>query len=201
MWDFLREMGETDVGGAAVVGSGGHSGTMGFGTENKISKTRIANLAKMCGWLIAKGAVDLTIFKASSAQYGFDCMLTSPLQPVDFTSLQPKTKTFFRSMLTYIFLGVRTESPLFKLPPAKTSQSGKPVTTQAAVEDARDLIRATFQKSLAHTSLAQGMNYFLRSNDMKKIVNGDALEEIGEQGRAVVKDGLKVARDVVVVAA
>ncbi|KAI5449654.1 suppressor of glycerol defect [Naganishia albida] len=183
MWDFLREMGETDVGGAAVVGSGGHSGTMGFGTENKISKTRIANLAKMCGWLIAKGAVDLTIFK-----------------PVDFTSLQPKTKTFFRSMLTYIFLGVRTESPLFKLPPAKTSQSGKPVTTQA-VEDARDLIRATFQKSLAHTSLAQGMNYFLRSNDMKKIVNGDALEEIGEQGRAVVKDGLKVARDVVVVAA
>ena len=36
---------------------------------------------------------------------------------------------------------------------------------------------------------------------MKKVVNGDALEEIGEQGRAVVKDGLKVARDVVVIAA
>lgn len=103
-------------------------------------------------------------------------------------------------MLTYIFLGVRTESPLFKLPAVKTSQSGKPVTTQA-VEDARDLLRATFQKSLAHTSLAQGMNYFLRSNDMKKVVNGDALEEIGEQSRAVVKDGLKVARDVVVIAA
>ncbi|KAJ9099690.1 hypothetical protein QFC20_005622 [Naganishia adeliensis] len=175
MWDFLREMGETDVGGAAVVNSGGHSGTMGFGTENKISKTRIANLAKMCGWLIAKGAVDLTIFK-----------------PVDFTSLQPKTKIFFRSMLTYIFLGVRTESPLFKLPAAKTTQPLKMLET---------LLRASFQKSLAHTSLAQGMNYFLRSNDMKKVVNGDALEEIGEQGRAVVKDGLKVARDVVVIAA
>jgi nucleolar MIF4G domain-containing protein 1 len=63
MWDFLREMGETDVGGAAVINSGGHSGTMGFGSDNKVSKTRIANLAKMCGWLIAKGAVDLTIFK------------------------------------------------------------------------------------------------------------------------------------------
>lgn len=66
MWDFLREMGETDVGGAAVINSGGHSGTMGFGSDNKVSKTRIANLAKMCGWLMAKGAVDLTIFKVGS---------------------------------------------------------------------------------------------------------------------------------------
>jgi hypothetical protein len=122
------------------------------------------------------------------------------VQPVDFTTLQTKTKTFFRSMLTYIFLGVRTESPLFKLPASKSSKSGKPIPTQA-LEDARDLLRATFQKSLAHTSLAQGMNFFLRSNEMKKVVNGDALEEIGDEGRAVVKDGLKVARDVVVVAA
>lgn len=103
-------------------------------------------------------------------------------------------------MLTYIFLGVRTESPLFKLPAQKPSKSGKPIITQA-VEDARDLLRATFQKSLAHTSLAQGMNFFLRSNEMKKVVNGDVLEDIGEEGRAVVRDGLKVARDVVVVAA
>ncbi|KAJ9102045.1 hypothetical protein QFC19_004973 [Naganishia cerealis] len=183
MWDFLREMGETDVGGAAVINSGGHSGTMGFGTDNKVSKTRIANLAKMCGWLIAKGAVDLTIFK-----------------PVDFTNLQPKTKTFFRTTITYIFLGVRTESPLFKLPSSKTSKSGKSVSTQA-IEDARDLLRATFQKSLAHTSLAQGMNFFLRGSEMKKVVNGDLLEEIGDEGRAVVKDGLKVAKEVVVVAA
>lgn len=79
MWDFLREMGETDVGGAAVVNSGGHSGTMGFGTENKISKTRIANLAKMCGWLIAKGAVDLTIFKVRQALQLCACILTRPL--------------------------------------------------------------------------------------------------------------------------
>lgn len=103
-------------------------------------------------------------------------------------------------MLTYIFLGVRTESPLFKLPAAKTSKSGKPIATQA-IEDARDLLRATFQKSLAHTSLAQGMNFFLRSNEMKKVVTGTALEEIGEEGRAAVKDGLKVAREVVAVAA
>jgi nucleolar MIF4G domain-containing protein 1 len=79
MWDFLREMGETDVGGAAVVNSGGHSGTMGFGTENKISKTRIANLAKMCGWLIAKGAVDLTIFKVRLTLQLCAYMLTRPL--------------------------------------------------------------------------------------------------------------------------
>ncbi|KAJ9118524.1 hypothetical protein QFC24_006178 [Naganishia onofrii] len=183
MWDFLREMGETDVGGAAVINSGGHSGTMGFGSDNKVSKTRIANLAKMCGWLIAKGAVDLTIFK-----------------PVDFTALQPKTKTFFRTTITYILLGVRTESPLFKLPASKTSKSGKPVSSQA-IEDAHDLLRATFQKSLAHTSLAQGMNFFLRGGEMKKVVNGDMLEEIGDEGRAVVKDGLKVAKEVLVVAA
>ncbi|KAJ9092107.1 hypothetical protein QFC21_006973 [Naganishia friedmannii] len=183
MWDFLREMGETDVGGAAVINSGGHSGTMGFGSDNKVSKTRIANLAKMCGWLIAKGAVDLTIFK-----------------PVDFTALQSKTKTFFRTTIAYIFLGVRTESPLFKLPASKISKSGKPIITQA-IEDAHDLLRATFQKALAHTSLAQGMNFFLRSGEMKKVVNGDMLEGIGDEGRAVVKDGLKLAKEVLVVAA
>lgn len=35
---------------------------------------------------------------------------------------------------------------------------------------------------------------------MKKVVNGDILEEIGDEGRAVVKDGLKVAKEVLAVA-
>lgn len=61
LWDFLRELGESGIGGPEVLRQAEE-----FDNGNgalAVSRIRINNLAIAFGWLIAKGAVSIVILK------------------------------------------------------------------------------------------------------------------------------------------
>ena len=60
LWDFLRDLGESSVGGAAVIKNAKED--IDF-DDKTISKTRIQHVAKAYAWWIAKDCVSLIILK------------------------------------------------------------------------------------------------------------------------------------------
>ncbi|KAF8738810.1 hypothetical protein RHS02_05516, partial [Rhizoctonia solani] len=88
LWDFLRSLGETQVGGEAISRDEAASG-------DEVSNTMISNYAKAYAWWLARGSVALTIFK-----------------PVEFLVLQPRTKQFFMSLFAQMVISSQSNSPL-----------------------------------------------------------------------------------------
>ncbi|CCM01388.1 uncharacterized protein FIBRA_03439 [Fibroporia radiculosa] len=97
LWDFLRDLGETNVGGAELIKNLGEDG--GFGVKN-ISSTRMKNVARAYGWWIAKNCCTLAILK-----------------PVDFTVLKPRSQTFLKELFTHIFISTQLSTPLLNVDP------------------------------------------------------------------------------------
>ena len=64
MWDFLRDLGETNVGGAEIIKNLGDADMAGFNVKH-ISGTRMRNVARAFGWWIAKDCCTLAILKVS----------------------------------------------------------------------------------------------------------------------------------------
>ncbi|KZS94270.1 MIF4G-domain-containing protein [Sistotremastrum niveocremeum HHB9708] len=93
LWDFLRELGETEAGGAEILKS--NAATDVSASKQQISSTRRTNVARAYAWWVAKGAVTLAILK-----------------PLDFAVLQPETQTFLRTFFSYVFIGTQTSSPI-----------------------------------------------------------------------------------------
>ncbi|PPQ83942.1 hypothetical protein CVT26_008765 [Gymnopilus dilepis] len=91
LWDFMRELGETSVGGAAVT-----KNIEEVDIEGKsVSETRLRNIAKAYAWWVAKDAVTIQILKA-----------------VDFTMLKPRTKEFLKELFVQIFINSQRTTPL-----------------------------------------------------------------------------------------
>jgi nucleolar MIF4G domain-containing protein 1 len=59
LWDFLRDLGESNVGGAAVIKN---AKDVEFDVKS-ISKTRMQHVAKAYAWWIAKDCTSLMILK------------------------------------------------------------------------------------------------------------------------------------------
>jgi nucleolar MIF4G domain-containing protein 1 len=64
-WDLLRELGETNVGGAELT-KNINDATAGFVVQDMT--TRLKNIAKAYAWWIAKDSSSLTIFKVCPCQ-------------------------------------------------------------------------------------------------------------------------------------
>ncbi|KZT00798.1 ARM repeat-containing protein [Laetiporus sulphureus 93-53] len=92
LWDFLRDLGETNVGGAEVIKNLGEDS--GFNVKH-ISSTRMRNIAKAYGWWVAK-----------------DCCTLAILKPVDFTILKQQSHTFLKELLSQIFISTQVSTPL-----------------------------------------------------------------------------------------
>ncbi|KAG6910848.1 hypothetical protein DXG01_007164 [Tephrocybe rancida] len=92
LWDFLRDLGETSVGGAELIKN--LTDDDGFDIKS-ISPTRMRNVARAYGWWIAK-----------------DCVTLAILKPVDFTSLKKTTTEFLREMLVQIFICSQRTTPM-----------------------------------------------------------------------------------------
>ncbi|KAG6896315.1 hypothetical protein C0992_009105 [Termitomyces sp. T32_za158] len=123
LWDFLRELGETSVGGTELIKS--LKDDDGFDLKNT-SSTRIRNVARAYGWWIAKDCVTLLILK-----------------PVDFTSLKKTTTEFLREMLLQTFICSQRTTPLITLEPKDV-----PATrNRSAIEEI--FIKATRNQTLA----------------------------------------------------
>jgi nucleolar MIF4G domain-containing protein 1 len=64
LWDFLRDLGEANVGGAEVIKNLKDDRDEGAAFDVKsISSTRIRNVAKAYAWWVAKDCVTLAILK------------------------------------------------------------------------------------------------------------------------------------------
>lgn len=64
LWDFLRDLGETSVGGAEVLKNLNDDSNPSFDV-GKISSTRIRNVARAYAWWITKDSCTLAILKVS----------------------------------------------------------------------------------------------------------------------------------------
>lgn len=93
LWDFLRDLGESSVGGVEVIKSL-KDNDVGFDVKS-MSPSRMKNVAKAYAWWIAKDCCTLTIFK-----------------PVDFTVLRPQTRTFLKELFIQLFIASQVSSPM-----------------------------------------------------------------------------------------
>ncbi|KAK7050892.1 suppressor of glycerol defect [Paramarasmius palmivorus] len=123
LWDFLRDMGETEVGGMEVIKSLKEG--EGFDVKS-ISSSRLRNVAKAYAWWIAKDSISLAVLK-----------------PVDFTQLKSQTRTFLRELFVNIFVCSQSSSPLI-------DSNGQGISTtrnRGAIEEI--FIKATRIQTLA----------------------------------------------------
>ncbi|KAJ3515422.1 hypothetical protein NLJ89_g1761 [Agrocybe chaxingu] len=92
LWDFLRDLGESNVGGAAIV----KNLEEGDGFDLKeIPEVRLRNIARAYGWWIAKDSVSLAILK-----------------PLDFTVLKSTTRSFLRELFMQILVNSQRSAPI-----------------------------------------------------------------------------------------
>ncbi|TFY83229.1 hypothetical protein EWM64_g793 [Hericium alpestre] len=92
LWDFLRDLGETTVGGAEIIK--GLKDDVDFDVKS-IFSTRRRNVAKAYAWWIAKDNITLAVFK-----------------PVDFMAIKPQTHRFLAEFCKQLFLSSQTPTPI-----------------------------------------------------------------------------------------
>ncbi|OJA13626.1 hypothetical protein AZE42_03974, partial [Rhizopogon vesiculosus] len=100
LWDFLRDLGETSVGGVEVIKHLKENDAGRFDVKS-MSPSRMKNIAKAYAWWIAKDCCTLTIFK-----------------PVDFTLLKPQTRAFLRELFIQLFVASQVSSPMLSNDPS-----------------------------------------------------------------------------------
>ncbi|KAJ6508008.1 hypothetical protein C8R47DRAFT_1036862 [Mycena vitilis] len=98
LWDFLRDLGEANVGGAEVI-KNLKDDEDSFDIKS-ISSTRIKNVARAYAWWIAK-----------------DCVTLGILKPVDFTTLKPQSQQFLKELLVQLFVSSQVTTPVIGVSP------------------------------------------------------------------------------------
>nr|XP_018267412.1 MIF4G/MA4 domain-containing protein [Kwoniella dejecticola CBS 10117]OBR89570.1 MIF4G/MA4 domain-containing protein [Kwoniella dejecticola CBS 10117] len=150
LWDFLREL----------------ENSSGDISKSKKLRTRTGNIAKAIGYVVGRGGLDLTIFKA-----------------IDFTTLSAPLLTFLISFLIHFLLAIHTVSPIFTLPKSFNSKH----------DFDEEGVQEKFEKTLSNTELAGGWLYVLERGQ-KKI--GEAVDALGEREKQIVKRGIEIGRGV-----
>lgn len=115
LWDFLRGIGESSVGGAEVLKNlkGSEDGL----EVKDMSTTKMNNVANAYAWWVAKGCVTLSVFK-----------------PVDFTVLKPRTRDFLSYFFRQLFANSQTPVPILQsdAPPTRDKASLEEIFVKAA---------------------------------------------------------------------
>ncbi|KZT53500.1 ARM repeat-containing protein [Calocera cornea HHB12733] len=167
LWDFLRELGETDVGGAEIIKSArDREEVVGF--DVSATKSRIQNLAKAFAWLVAKSASNLMIFR-----------------PVTFTALQPRTVTFFQLFLAHMIIDSQLRTPVIDL-------NDK---VQLPKKHNSEALEQTVIKAASNGGLSKGLIYFISKLAPPVQEYPPAVAETIEWGLDLMKDTLKTGMD------
>jgi len=147
LWDFLRDLGESDVGGADIVSQ---DNAKSFDIKN-ISPTRIQNLAKAYAWWVAKGSSSLTIFK-----------------PVDFVKLQPQTRVFFKTFFAQLFVSNQASTPALDF----TSSGPEPPRNRETLEAVmmKVLHSSTLSRGIVYFLSKSPLEALAQSKEMKKLL-------------------------------
>lgn len=175
LWDFLRGIGESSVGGAEVLKNMKDS-EESFEVKDT-SSAKMNNIASAYAWWIAKGCVTLSVFKVRSFYISIFLVTKLLPQPVDFTVLKPRTRDFLSYFFRQLFINSQTSIP--------TLQSDLPATrNKASLEE-------IFVKAARIQVLAMGLVYFL--TETKK----GSEEEFIRWAIGVAIDALRTGLDVV----
>ncbi|KAH7930221.1 ARM repeat-containing protein [Leucogyrophana mollusca] len=135
LWDFLRDLGETTVGGAEVIKNLEDDDGSRFNVKT-INPSRMKNVAKAYAWWIAKDCCSLTILK-----------------PVDFTFLKPQTQKFIKELFIQVFVASQVSSPIL----------GNGPNDYPASRNRGDL-EEVFKKASRIENLGVGLLYFMSEN-------------------------------------
>ncbi|KAG0051184.1 suppressor of glycerol defect [Linnemannia elongata] len=134
LWDLLREMGATDVGGMEKVKDGqviGLDDGISSSNDKKVPLRRIVNISKMYAFLITSQDLSLVMLKT-----------------VTFTSLPAQPTLFFQLLMTNIILSSQ--------PQQQEGSKEKPKQSAQAVAD-------IFIRAAVNPTLAQGIIFFLQA--------------------------------------
>nr|QDK64589.1 putative Sgd1p [Ganoderma lucidum] len=134
LWDFLREMGETTVGGVEILKNLDDDDRAGFNVKS-ISAARLRNVARAFGWWIAK-----------------DCCTLAILKPIDFIALKAQARTFMRELFVHVLANTQLATPLLRSERAEDLPNTK---NKAPLEE-------VFVKGSKIQAVALGLMYFLR---------------------------------------
>ncbi|EIW57543.1 ARM repeat-containing protein [Trametes versicolor FP-101664 SS1] len=135
LWDFLRDMGETTVGGAEILKNLSEDDHAGFNVKS-ISSSRMRNVARAYGWWLAK-----------------DCCTLAVLKPVDFTVLRPQSQTFLRELFVHTLANTQLATPLL----AEGRTEDLPTTRN------RGPLEEVFLRGSKIQTVALGLVYFLQT--------------------------------------
>ncbi|OJT11465.1 Suppressor of glycerol defect protein 1 [Trametes pubescens] len=135
LWDFLRDMGETTVGGAEILKNLSEDDRAGFNVKS-ISPSRMRNVARAYGWWLAK-----------------DCCTLAVLKPVDFTVLKPQSQTFLRELFVHTLANTQLATPLL----AEGRTEDLPTTRN------RGPLEEVFLRGSKIQAVALGLVYFLQT--------------------------------------
>ncbi|GAC98338.1 hypothetical protein PHSY_005931 [Pseudozyma hubeiensis SY62] len=172
LWDFLREIGQKQVGGekfsAALFESEDQSGA------KKVDPRRIGNMARAYAWWISK-----------------ECLSLQSLKTIDFTALHPVPAQFLGLLLIHLVLSIQSKSA------AKTLHLP---TVTAALK--HEKLAKLVQGNLIGGSpdLVKGLLLFLNTKlderSQRKLVLGEekGLREKMQPLLEVVKEGAEVVR-------
>ncbi|KAF9331399.1 suppressor of glycerol defect [Podila minutissima] len=140
LWDLLREMGASDVGGMEKVKDGQVIGLDDGQGGKKVALRRIVNLSKMYAFLITSHDLSLVMLKT-----------------VTFTSLPTQPTLFFQLLMTNIILSSQPQihSPL-QNQKEKEAPREKPKLNGQALAD-------IFIRAAVNPTLAQGIIFFLQA--------------------------------------
>ncbi|KAK0223272.1 hypothetical protein IW262DRAFT_1458274 [Armillaria fumosa] len=169
LWDFLRDLGEEEVGGAEVIRSIKESGGSKSFDLKSISSTRLRNVARAYAWWISK-----------------DCVTLAILKPVDFTLLKPQTKRFIGEMLSQLFISTQTSTPLI----GSNTKILSTTRDRAAIEE-------VFVKATRVPNLAMGLVYFLSNTTQDDEIIDETVTKFIRWATEVAKDTLRTGVDVV----
>ncbi|OSD06573.1 MIF4G-domain-containing protein [Trametes coccinea BRFM310] len=135
LWDFLRDMGESTVGGAEILKNLTDDDRAGFNVKS-ISPTRMRNVARAYGWWLAKDACTLAILK-----------------PVDFTVLKPQSRAFMRELFVHLLANTQLATPLL----SSERREDLPTTRN------KGPLEEVFLKGAKIQAVALGLVYFLQT--------------------------------------
>ncbi|WVF70452.1 hypothetical protein IAT40_005242 [Kwoniella sp. CBS 6097] len=164
LWDFMRELEES--GGASEKRKGK-------------GRQKLVNVAKAIAYIVARGGLDLTVFKA-----------------LDFTSLSSSLITFLTTFLIHMLISLHTPSPIFTLPKSFSISSSSSSRDREDDFD-EETVQEKFEKTLSNTELAGGWLYVIeRGMKTPQIEKMGVNLALGGKELEVVKRGVEVGKKV-----
>lgn len=189
LWDFLRDLGETNVGGVEVIKNLNDGGNVETFDVKSISSTRMRNVAKAYAWWIAKDSVTLSVLKVSrlsATMCTFRELMSRDVQPIDFALLKPRTTEFLKELFTQVFINSQVATPMLSPDPKDLPKN----------QD-RKAIEEIFIKANRTHALAMGLVYFLGEAFKSAEGMDETLWKFVKWANGIARNTLQTGMDVV----